>query len=59
MRFTKSDFAQAEGGILIGIAIIIIIAVIVVTNWDTISNAISQFMKATCVDDPRWSFNKC
>jgi hypothetical protein len=60
MNFIKSNSAQADGReILIGVVVIILVVAILATNWDTISDAISRFLKATCVNDPRWSSNKC
>lgn len=57
MNFIKNDYAQAQW--LISAVIIVLIAAIIIWQWDPISHAISQFLKATCVNDPRWSWNNC
>lgn len=59
MNFIDSESAESDifGALYIVFAIIIILA-IVVWKWDIISDAISQFHSATCVNTPN-SWNNC
>lgn len=59
MKFIKNSYAQAEGGVLIGIVIVVFIVAIIIWQWDLILQIISRIHSATCVNDPRAPFNKC
>lgn len=61
MKFIKNDSGDADPAVIIGTVLaIIFIGIILFLGWDAISQAVSKFHSATCVNDSRVSsWNNC